>query len=154
MNENHFKSEIEEIELEGFKVVSADYFIHRTIYDTPTCTIWPNGLTFNKVSLTALNNCERIRVEINAEKKTLLAIPVTMKDKDSILWRKNVKEYAPKRLESVRFTSTLYDMWSWDIDLTYRAQGRLVSADGKVMLLFDFNKVDTWKGTTRDKRNS
>lgn len=148
--ENHFKSEIEEVSLEGFQVVSVSYFTNHTFCRTPTCTFWPTGITFNKLALSALNNSERIRIEINSEKKCILIIPVTMKDKDSILWRKNVKEYAPRRIESIRFSTTIYELWGWNPECSYRAAGRIVSAESKVMLLFDFNKPETWKVKVKD----
>ena len=34
---------------------------------------------------------------------------------------------------------------SWNNDLGYRAIGRIVSSDKKVMLLFDFNNAENWK---------
>ena len=57
----------------------------------------------------------------------------------------NIKEYAPRRIECVRFTSRLYEMWEWDPGLVYRASGRIVTVDNKVMLLFDFNTPEQWK---------
>ena len=146
MDEKHFKTDIEEISLEGFQVVSSDYFSNRNIYDTPTCTIWPSGIAFNKIALTALNNCERVRMEINPARKCILVTPVTAKDKDAILWRKNIKEFAPKRMESVKFSSAIYEVWQWEKENTYRAKGRIVSADSKIMLLFDFSHPETWRG--------
>lgn len=64
-----FSSEIEEISMDGFQVVSGDLFARRSGYYSPTCTIWSGGITFNKVALTALNNCERVRIEIHPQKK-------------------------------------------------------------------------------------
>ncbi|WP_166554257.1 MULTISPECIES: hypothetical protein [unclassified Neglectibacter] len=148
---NPFSTEVEAISMDGFQVVSGEYFSHFNRSVTPSCTIWNGGITFNKASLTALNNCERIRVEINARKMCLLAVPVTAKDRDAIVWRKNVKEYVPRRMESIRFSSRIYEMWGWDPDFTYRAPGRLVTVDSKVMLLYDFSSPEQWesKGKTR-----
>lgn len=140
-----FLNEVEEISMDGFQVVSGEYFSHSPNLVSPSCTIWSSGITFNKVALTALNSCERIRIEIHPQKKCVLIVPVTMKDKDGILWRKNIKEYATRRIECVRFTSSLYEMWGWDAELTYRALGRIVTVDRKVLLLFDFNTAEQWK---------
>lgn len=147
---NQFSSEVEAISMDGFQVVSGEYFSHSPNLVTPSCTIWGGGVTFNKVSLTALNNCERIRIEIHPQKKCVLIVPVTMKDKDGILWRKNIKEYAPRRIECVRFTSRLYEMWGWDAEFVYRALGRIVTVENKVMLLYDFNTAEQWK--TKEKK--
>lgn len=142
---NQFSSEVEAISMDGFQVVSGEYFAHSPNLISPSCTIWSAGITFNRIALTALNNCERVRIEIHPQKKCVLIVPVTMKDRDGILWRKNIKEYAPRRIECVRFTSRLYEMWEWDAGLTYRALGRIVTVDNKVMLLFDFNTPEQWK---------
>ena len=104
-----FSNEIEEISMDGFQVVSGEYFTRRVAYFSPTCTIWSAGITFNKVALTALNNCERVRIEIHPQKKSVLLVPVTLKDKDGIPWRKNIKDYAPRRMECVKFSSKLYE---------------------------------------------
>lgn len=144
-----FSSEIEEISMDGFQVVSGDLFARRSGYYSPTCTIWSGGITFNKVALTALNNCERVRIEIHPQKKSVLLVPVTMKDKDGIPWRKNIKDYAPRRMECVRFSSKLYEMWNWDTGCVCRAVGRVVTVDNKVMLLFDFSSPEQWKGKER-----
>lgn len=141
-----FSNEIEEISMDGFQVVSGEYFTCRAAYFSPTCTIWSGGITFNKVALTALNNCERVCIEIYPQKKSVLLVPVTIKDKDGIPWRKNIKDYAPRRMECSRFSSTLYEMWGWDTGCVYRTTGRIVTVDNKVMLLFDFSSVEQWRG--------
>lgn len=92
-----------------------------------------------------MNCCERIRLEVHPQKKSLLAVPVTVKDKDSIIWRKNIKEYAPRRMESVRFSSQIYEIWGWDTSWVYRAVGHVVTVENKIMLLFDFSAPEQWK---------
>lgn len=145
MNMNHFKAEVEPISIEGFQVVSGELFSHINRYVSPSCKIWSSGITFNRLALAALNCCERVRFEVHPQKKSLLVVPVTAKDKDNIIWRKNIKEYAPRRMESVRFSSQLYEIWGWDPGCVYRATGRVVTVDNKVMLLFDFNAPEQWK---------
>lgn len=140
-----FSSEIEEISMDGFQVVSGEYFARRAAYYAPSCTIWSGGITFNKAALTALNNCERVRMEIHPQKKGVLLVPVTVKDKDGIPWRKNIKDYAPRRMECSRFSSTLYETWGWDTGCIYRAEGRVVTVDSKIMLLFDFGSPEQWR---------
>ena len=111
--------EIQEINLEGFQVVSGDLFTNYTRTSNPTVTLWHNSLSFSKASLTLLNGCERIRVEINPNSKCLLIVPVTIKDKDL------------------------------DPEFVYRTIGRVVTAKNKVMILFDFNKAESWKQSSK-----
>ena len=136
---------IEEISVEGFKVVSGDLFVHLPRKSEPTCTIWSNSIRFSKTALIALNSCERIRIEVNPEKRCILIVPVTDKDKDGIWWIKNVKEPQTRKMGCKQFTMQLFDMWQWRCDYVYRASGRLVTADQKVMLLFNFSEPENWK---------
>ena len=48
-------------------------------------------------------------------------------------------------MESRRFGDQIYKSWGLDSDYNYRAVGRLVTANQKVMMLFDFNKAEQWK---------
>ncbi len=136
---------IEEISVEGFKVVSGDLFVHLPRKSEPTCTIWSNSISFSKTALIALNSCERIRIEVNPEKRCILIVPVTAKDKDGIRWIKNVKEPQTRKMDCKQFTMQLFDMWQWRYDYVYRAPGRLVTAEQKVMLLFNFAEPENWK---------
>lgn len=147
--------EVQEINLDGFQVVSGDLFTNYTRTTNPTATLWYNSLSFSKASLTALNGCERIRVEINPNTKCLLIVPVTVKDKDNVHWVTRTKDPAPKKMECRRFTAQLYKTWELDSEFVYRTLGRVVTAKNKVMLLFDFKQAESWKfgSNARSKKN-
>lgn len=140
-----------EIKTDGFQVVSADMFRPLARVFTPALTIWPTSLSFSKAAVTALNNCERILIRINQDAKSILIAPVTEKDKDSIRWIKSVEDPQSKKLDCVPFTSQLYKTWEWDYNNVYRASGKLVSVDKKVMLLFDFTSAETWSLNDKKK---
>ena len=145
--------EIQEISREGFQVVSGDLFRRAFRLSAPTATIWPNSLSFSKAALQALNMCERIRIEVNSAKRCILIVPVTEKDKDNVRWLKTGKEPQARKIECLAFTSQLYDTWNWKKELAYRATGRVVTADKKVMLLFDFSQAESWKFKEKAKAN-
>lgn len=91
-----------------------------------------------------LNNCERVRIEVNPKTRCILLIPVTSKDKDAVRWAKTGKEVQPRKIECLAFTSQLFDGWGWDRKRVYRTTGRIVSSDKKIMLLFDFSNPESW----------
>ena len=101
---------IQEISREGFQVVSGEMFRRALRLSAPTATIWPNRISFSKAALAALNNCERVRFEVNAPKRCLLVVPVTEKDKDNVRWTKNSKEPAVRMIECLAFTKQLYEL--------------------------------------------
>ena len=138
-------SPVEEMSLEGFQIVKSEMFMHPPRKADPTCSIWPTKISFNKMSLQALNNCEYIRLEVNPMTKCLLVSPISSSDKDSIRWVKGQKEQNSRNMESRIFGEQIYRAWGLDSEYNYRAIGKLVSARNKIMLLFDFSKAEIWK---------
>ena len=139
-------SSIKEISIDGFQVVSSNMFSHMPRSFGPACTLWSNSINFSKYALEALNRCENIRIEVNPVKRCLLIIPVTSSDRDGVRWVKNAKgTIEPRKMECRQFTTPLFDTWGWDKDCVYRAPGQLVTADKKVMLLFNFNDPESWR---------
>lgn len=136
---------IPEISMDGFQVVSGEMFTHIPRKSEPTCTLWSTSLGFSKMAVTALNGCERVRIEINPQKRCILVVPVTTKDKDGIRWIKSIKEPVARKIECKQFTAQLFSLWEWKEDYVYRSVGRVVSADQKVMMLFDFSEPESWK---------
>lgn len=136
---------IKEISLEGFQVVSGEMFAHLPRKSDATCTLWPTAMSFSKQALVLLGNCEHIRIEVNTAKKGLLVVPVTTKDRDCIRWIKSIKNPTIRKMECCNFARQLYQAWGLNGDLNYRATGKLVAADNKVMLLFDFSDPESWK---------
>ena len=82
---------------------------------------------------------------MNPTTKCLLVCPVTSSDKDGIRWIKGEKEKFLRNLESKAFGEQLYRKWNLDPDYTYRSVGHLVTANQKVMILFDFSHPEVWK---------
>ena len=136
---------IEEVSLEGFQIVASDMFVHLPRKSDATCSLWPTKLSFSKLVLSALNNCEFVRIEVNPKTKCLIVVPVSSSDKNSIRWIKGTKEFCIRNMESKRFGDQVYESWGLDADYNYRAVGRLVTAKQKVMMLFDFNNAEQWQ---------
>lgn len=141
---------VQEISLDGFKVVGGEYFAPPLKSQSPTMTVWSASIGFSKQCLVLLNNCENILMQINAEEKKVLIIPTKSNDKDAVRWSKKT-EPEPRKLSCQKLTKHLYELWSWEPELIYRSTGRLVTVSNKVMLLFDFSDAESWK--TREARN-
>lgn len=143
-------AEVEEISMEGFQVVSGDLFCRYTQRnDLPTITLWRDQISFSKAAVIALNSCERVRMEVNPQTKGILLIPVNAKDKDGIKWMKSGKTPHGRKIECRTFTEKLYETWSWDTEYVYKATGRIVLVDQRVMLFFDFNSPESWLYRTK-----
>ena len=136
---------VNEISLEGFQIVSSDFFTYATRTNAPTLTIWDGSIGFSKQDVLLLNSCENIMIRINAKEHKALVIPTKSNDKDAIKWVKKLDPIEARKITCPKLTDKLYEMWGWDKDYVYRTNGRLVTSDNKVMLLFDFTSPEKWK---------
>lgn len=136
---------VNEISLEGFQIVSSDFFTYATRTNAPTLTIWDGSIGFSKQDVLLLNSCENIMIRINTKEHKALVIPTRSNDKDAIKWVKKLDPIEARKITCPKLTDKLYDMWGWDKDYVYRTNGRLVTSDNKVMLLFDFTSPEKWK---------
>ena len=134
-----------EISMDGFKVVSSDFFCTVSRVSAPTITIWDGSIGFSKQDLILLNSCENVLLQINAADKKILVVPTTSKDKDAIRWVKKTNPLEAKKFSCPKLTDTLYEAWEWDKDYVYRCTGRLVTVANKVMVFFDFAEPEKWK---------
>ena len=134
-----------EISMDGFKVVSSDFFCTVSRVSAPTITVWDGSIGFSKQDLLLLNSCENVLMQINAENKKILVVPTSSKDKDAIKWVKKTNPLEAKKFSCPKLTDNLYDAWNWDKDYIYRATGRLVTVQNTVMLYFDFSEPEKWK---------
>ena len=132
---------IRNISLEGFQVVSSQYFSRLL---EPSMTLFNTAVSFSMSAVTALQNCETIQILVGEKDKSIIVSPCSSKEKDAISWTKGKK--STNRLECSGFTRQLFEAWQLDSKLRYRATGRLVKADNKVMLLFDFEHSEAWNG--------
>ena len=142
---------VEEVSLDGFQIVKSEMFIQKQRKSDGSCSIWPNKISFSRTTLRMLNNCEYIRLEVNPNTKCLLVVPTHSSDKDSIRWLKGQKDPHVRDMESKEFGDEIYKAWGFDRELNYRAIGKLVIAQSKIMMLFDFTKAMTWKTKQMEK---
>lgn len=134
-----------EISMDGFKVVSIDYFCAPARLPVPSFTIWYGSIGFSKQDLLLLNSCENVVLQINSKKHQILVVPSTSKDKNAVKWIKSIEPLESRKLKCKKLTDSLYEEWGWDRDYNYRTSGKLVTSGNKVMLLFDFSDPESWK---------
>lgn len=143
--------ELQEISIDGFQVVGREMFGCSFRMGAPTATIWYNSLTFNKAARALLNNCERIRIEVNIQKRCILIVPVTQDDRDNVKWIIGAKDQAMKTIDCAAFTTKLYKAWDWDPEYVYKVTGRMVTANRKVMIMYNFSEPMKWKFKKKTK---
>ena len=136
---------VNEISMDGFQVVSSDFFCSVSRVSAPTLTVWDGSIGFSKQDLLLLNSCENVIMQVNAQDRKILIIPTTSKDKDAIKWIKKANPLEARKFSCPKLTDKLYENWGWDKSFIYRTTGRLVTVANKVMLFFDFSEPESWK---------
>ena len=132
---------IKDVNLEGFQVVSSQYFSRLL---EPSMTLFNTAVSFSTSAINALQNCEAIQILISEKDKSIIVRPCASKEKNAILWGKG--KHSGNRLECSAFTRQLFEDWNLDAALRYKAFGRLVQCENKVMLLFNFENCEAWNG--------
>ena len=130
---------ISDISMDGFQVVKGNYF-NRQI--EPYMSFRETSVSFNLSAFKALNNVATVQIMVNQVNRKILIKPVNSDDKDSITWIRNLDNPSSKPIECAAFTRPLYEMWKWKPKTRYRAYGKLVQSDKKLMLMFDFSSPE------------
>lgn len=144
-------ADLPEVSMDGYQVVSSSMFSHFPKTSEPSCTLWYTSISFGKSAVKALNACDRVLIQVNAKSRGILIVPVSSKDKDGIPWLRDSKIVEAKKMDCKAFTSQLYQTWGFDPEYVYRSYGRVVKAENKVMLLFEFKNCESWKCRTKEK---
>lgn len=134
---------LSDISLDGFQVVNSLYF-SRVL--EPTMTLFKTAISFSLSSLNALQGCESVHIMVNEASKCILIRPCSTKDPNAVTWNKNLKKNTANRIECTAFARQIFEAWGLNPEVRYKAAGRVVQADKKVMLLFDFNHCEAWLG--------
>ena len=139
---------IKEISLEGYQVVRGQYFTRKA---EPCMTLFCSAISFNGAAYESLNNCDSVQFLVNEQNMSIIVKPVNSKEPDAINWNKNKNKAA--RIECTSFTKRLYEAWGLETDCRYKSTGILVQSDKKVMILFNFQKSESWRGSSLVKEN-
>ena len=132
-----------DISLEGYQLVRATYFEK---YVEPIMTLWHTSIAFGLGCYTTLGNCEFVQIMLNDEERSILVRPTNSKENEALSWRRSSKEMKYHKMDCAMFTRKLYERWKLDPAYHYRATGRLVQCDKKLMILFDFKEAIVYDG--------
>jgi len=130
---------IGDVNLDGFQVVKGNYF-NRQI--EPYMAFRETSIAFNISAYKALNCVATVQIMVNQVNRKILIRPISSDETDSINWIKNLDHLSSQPIECAAFTRPLYEMWKWQAKTRYRAYGKLVQNDKKLMLMFDFTSPE------------
>ena len=132
-----------DISLEGYQLVRATYFEK---FIDPIMTLWNTRVAFGQGCYTALGNCEFIHIMLNDADHSILIKPTNSKEDEALAWRRSGKEAKYNKMDCAMFSRKLYEKWKLNPAYHYRATGRLVQCDKKLMILFNFKEAIVYDG--------
>lgn len=132
-----------DISLEGYQLVRATYFEK---YIEPIMTLWNTSIAFGLGCYSALGNCEFINIMLNDDEQSIIIKPINSKENEALSWRRSGKNAKYHKMDCAMLARKLFERWKLNPKYHYRATGRLVQCDKKLMLLFDFKESVACEG--------
>ncbi len=139
------------VSLDGYQVVTSQYFSRHGQQTQPAVTIWETSISFNAAAHRALNDCESILIKIHPDIRSLAVLPVPSGSKNAVEWKMTKGKTAYRKLESADFGRKLYSDWGLDKNYRYVCLGRIVQCDQKIALLFTLSDYDLARGVRLEK---
>lgn len=141
----NFEKEIKNISLDGFQLVKCKYFSRQ---NEPVMSLFSTAISFNTAAHNALNRCEYVEIFLNEKKKSIIVMPASgSKNNEAVRWQSGKEKPKYTRIECSMFSKPIFESWGLVPKYHYKATGKLVQCDKKVMLLFDFNEREVWEGS-------
>ena len=136
-------STLKQLDLDGFQVVNSSLFCSMS---SPTMSIWNDSISFSQATYIALNNCEAISIMVNHKTRAILIGTVQSSSPNAVAWKKGKEVVKYSKISCATFTRQLFEEWGLDSEARYKAIGRMVQAEKKVMILFEFANAEKWYG--------
>lgn len=136
-------STLKQLDLDGFQVVNSSLFCSMS---APSMSLWNDSISFSQAAYSALNNCEAISIMVNHKDRSVLIGTVQSTSANAVAWKKGKEVVKYSKISCATFTRQIYEEWGLDVNARYKAIGRMVQADKKVMILFEFANAEKWYG--------
>lgn len=138
---------VPEINLTGYQIIDNNMFSKP---DVPSMTLFPNAISFTQATYKLFNNCDCVKLYLNANGRNILITPTTSGEASAINWKSQPSKLG--RINCTGFAKLLYDKWHLNPEKRYRTVGKVVQADQKIMILFTFTQPEIVDKITRTKK--
>ncbi len=130
---------------DGFQVVRREFFAHLR---EPSVTFNDCKLYVNSACLQKFPDASSVQVLINQETKIMAFMPCPDGVKDSFLWCTESKgKRKPKQVTCKLFFAKLAALMEWNPDYRYKLLGKLIKANGEMLIAFDLTATEIYQKT-------
>jgi len=141
MNRKAFdKARRGDIDLRGYEVVRTQFFNSAAIRSV---TLSDTGIRFSAECIRKLGCVEYIEILVHPSKKLLAVSPCGRKNKRAVRWAAFTGEkFRSRRISGVAFIGTLFELFGWQSEHTYRFRGNVRSINGEMIIEFDLSEPE------------
>lgn len=135
----------DEFDFDGFQVVRREFFAHT---NEPSAVFNSCKFYVNRACLQRFPDTTSVQVLVNRETKVLALMPCPEGAKDSFNWSKPTNgKRSPRQITCKLFFAKIANMMDWNPDYRYRILGKLIRANGEMLIAFDLNAAETYQKT-------
>ena len=137
----------QDFNFDGFQVVRREFFAH---LNEPSATFNDCKFSVNCACLKKFPTTTSVQVLINKDTKIMALMPCPDGAKDSFVWCKTVKgKLNPRPITCKLFFAKLVELMDWNPIYKYKLLGKLIQANGQVLLAFDLSATEVYQKTPR-----
>ncbi len=127
------------MDLSGYELVRSQFM---TAFGLPALSMSASKLLFNKSSISKLPATSEIELLILPDKKMIAVRPAVTRSHLSMNWCTGKDdERCPRSIGGAAFLPTIYRIFGWHIENTYKMIGRLYKRDNEIILFFDSSEA-------------
>lgn len=132
-----------ELNLEEFQVVRREFFSHT---QEPAVTFNRCKFYVNAACLASFPDTNHIQILIHQTSCVLALRPCREPARDALAWCVLTEgRRRPRKVSCTLFVAKIAALMNWSTDCRYRILGRLVRAEGDVLLVFDLSAAEVYQ---------
>ena len=129
-----------DFDLRGFEVARGAYFESS---DKILMTMAGDWISFNNAAIHRFHDKRDVELLIHPEKMIFAVRPCSKEEKNVMQWsRPNNGQMISKRISGRAFMPTLFDLFGWKKEYTYRVIGSFSEMDGNMIIMFNLKETE------------
>ena len=129
-----------DFDLRGFEVARGAYFESA---DKILMTMAGDWISFNNAAIHRFHDKRDVELLIHPEKMIFAVRPCSKEEKNVMQWsRPNNGQMISKRISGRAFMPTLFDLFGWKKEYTYRVIGSFSEMDGNMIIMFNLKETE------------
>lgn len=128
-----------DFDLSGYELVRSQFM---TSFGQISVTVSTSNIMFNKVSIEKLPDSQKIEILIHPNKHLMAVRKAPANSRYALEWSKRGAEHIiPKPISGSAFLPTLYQIFGWHKESSYKITGTAYRSDNEVIIIYDAHEA-------------